>query len=175
MDFSAAALDIGRERAFAEGVTDLITRSVADVTTCAPARGSLDLVLAAFLHLPEPNLEGTIARTALGLAPAGCSCTSATTRPTRGKAPPEPVTRPCCITASVWPAGPDGPDCRLKRPRLGPVPFPVPAAPRWTTSFWPAARPRRHSPRLRHRKRPTRTHHQESKKTLGTRNQWTST
>lgn len=71
MDFSAAALDIGRGRAFAEGVTDLITRSVADVTTCAPARGSLNLVLAAFLHLPEPDLEGTIARNAPGLAPGG--------------------------------------------------------------------------------------------------------
>ncbi|CAH0201427.1 Ubiquinone/menaquinone biosynthesis C-methyltransferase UbiE [Arthrobacter sp. Bi26] len=71
MDFSAAALDIGRGRAFAEGVTDLITWSVADVTTCAPVRGSLDLVLAAFLHLPGPDREGTIARTALGLAPGG--------------------------------------------------------------------------------------------------------
>jgi len=71
MDFSAAALDIGRGRAFAEGVTDLITWSVADVTTCAPARGSLDLVLAAFLHLPGPDLERVIARTAPGLAPGG--------------------------------------------------------------------------------------------------------
>ena len=71
MDFSAAALDIGRGRAFAEGVTDLITGSVADVTTCAPARGSLDLVLAAFLHLPGPDLERVIARNAPGLAPGG--------------------------------------------------------------------------------------------------------
>ena len=54
-----------------KGHGHLITRSVADVTTCAPARGSLDLVLAAFLHLPEPNLEGTIARAALDLAPGG--------------------------------------------------------------------------------------------------------
>lgn len=71
MDFSAAALDIGRGRAFAEGVTDLITWSVADVTTCAPARGSLDLVLAAFLHLPGPDLDRVIARNAPGLAPGG--------------------------------------------------------------------------------------------------------
>ncbi|WP_018772586.1 SAM-dependent methyltransferase [Arthrobacter sp. 131MFCol6.1] len=71
MDFSAEALDIGRGRAFAEGVTDLITWSVADVTTCAPVRGSLNLVLAAFLHLPGPDLERVIARNAPGLAPGG--------------------------------------------------------------------------------------------------------
>lgn len=71
MDFSAAALDIGRERAFAEGVTALIDWSAADVTTCTPARGSLDLVLAAFLHLPGPALEHVIARTAPALAPGG--------------------------------------------------------------------------------------------------------
>jgi SAM-dependent methyltransferase len=71
MDFSTEALLIGRERAFAEGVTDLITWSVADATAHTPAPGSLDLVLAAFLHLPGTDLEGTIARTAPGLAPGG--------------------------------------------------------------------------------------------------------
>ncbi|WP_427006921.1 class I SAM-dependent methyltransferase [Pseudarthrobacter sp. H2] len=71
MDFSAAALDIGRERAFAEGVTALIGWSVADVTTCTPAPGSLDLVLAAFLRLPGTDFEHIIARTAPALAPGG--------------------------------------------------------------------------------------------------------
>lgn len=71
MDFSTEALAIGRERAFAEGVTDLITWSVADVIAHTPAPGSLDLVLAAFLHLPGTDLEGTIARTAPGLATDG--------------------------------------------------------------------------------------------------------
>ena len=71
IDFSTEALLIGRERAFAEGVTDLITWSVADVTAHTPGPGSLDLVLAAFLHLPGTDLEGTIARTAPGLAPGG--------------------------------------------------------------------------------------------------------
>lgn len=71
MDFSAAALDTGRGRAFAEGVTALIDWSVGDVTTCAPARGSLDLVLAAFLHLPGADLQHVIARAAPALAPGG--------------------------------------------------------------------------------------------------------
>lgn len=71
MDFSAAALDIGRGRAFAEGVTALIDWSVADVTTFAPARGSLDLVLTAFLHLPGTDLKQVIARAAPALAPGG--------------------------------------------------------------------------------------------------------
>ncbi|WP_219816391.1 bifunctional 2-polyprenyl-6-hydroxyphenol methylase/3-demethylubiquinol 3-O-methyltransferase UbiG [Arthrobacter sp. 4R501] len=71
MDFSSEALAIGRERAFAEGVTGLITWSVADVTAHTPDPGSLDLVLAAFLHLPGPELEGTIARSARSLVPGG--------------------------------------------------------------------------------------------------------
>lgn len=71
MDFSAAALDTGRERAFAEGVTALIDWSVADVTTCTPAHGSLDLVLTAFLDLPGADLKNVIARTARVLAPGG--------------------------------------------------------------------------------------------------------
>lgn len=71
MDFSTEALAIGRERAFAEGVTDLITWSVTDVTAHTPAPGSLDLVLAAFLHLPGADLESTIARISPGLVPGG--------------------------------------------------------------------------------------------------------
>ena len=71
VDLSPAALDTGRERAFAEGVTALIDWSVADVTTCTPAHGSLDLVLAAFLALPGADLKNVIARTARALAPGG--------------------------------------------------------------------------------------------------------
>jgi SAM-dependent methyltransferase len=71
MDFSTEALTIGRERAFAQGVTGLITWSVADVTTHNPAPGSLDLVLAAFLDLPGPDLQRVIARAAQALAPGG--------------------------------------------------------------------------------------------------------
>lgn len=71
MDFSTEALTIGRERAFAEGVTGLITWSVADVTAHNPAPGSLDLVLAAFLDLPGPDLQRVIARAAQALAPGG--------------------------------------------------------------------------------------------------------
>lgn len=71
MDFSAAALEIGRERAFAEGVTTLIDWTVADAVTCTPAPGSLDLVLAAFLHLPAPDLREVISRTVPALRPSG--------------------------------------------------------------------------------------------------------
>ena len=124
MDFSAAALDIGRGRAFAEGVTDLITWSVADVTTCAPVRGSLDLVLAAFLHLPGPDLDRVIARTPRAWPPAGCSCTSATARPTPAKAPPGHGPQPCCTTAPGWPAGPErsGLQVETAETRSRPVP-----------------------------------------------------
>lgn len=71
LDFSAEALTIGRERAFAEGVTGLVTWTVADVTAHTPDPGSLDLVLAAFLDLPGPDLERLMARTAPALAPGG--------------------------------------------------------------------------------------------------------
>ncbi|XAS66791.1 class I SAM-dependent methyltransferase [Micrococcaceae bacterium Sec5.7] len=71
MDFSTEALAIGRERAYAEGVKNLITWSVADVIAHTPDPASLDLVLAAFLHLPRTDLERTTARTARALVPGG--------------------------------------------------------------------------------------------------------
>ncbi|MCO4264371.1 class I SAM-dependent methyltransferase [Pseudarthrobacter sp. MDT3-26] len=71
LDFSAEALALGRERAFAEGVTGLVTWTVAEVTVHTPDPASLDLVLAAFLDLPGPDLERVIARAALALAPGG--------------------------------------------------------------------------------------------------------
>lgn len=71
MDFSTEALAIGRERAFSDGVTGLIEWSVADVTAHTPDPARMDLILAAFLHLPDADVERIIARTVQGLVPGG--------------------------------------------------------------------------------------------------------
>lgn len=71
LDFSAEAADIGLERALAKGVTGLIEWIITDFNGYAPDPGSLDLVLAAFLDLPGPDLERLITGCVPGLAPGG--------------------------------------------------------------------------------------------------------
>ncbi|HAP88628.1 MAG TPA: hypothetical protein DCR15_02075, partial [Arthrobacter bacterium] len=53
------------------GVTGLVTWTTADLKEHIPGPASLDLVLAAFLDLPGPDLERVIARAAPALAPGG--------------------------------------------------------------------------------------------------------
>jgi SAM-dependent methyltransferase len=68
VDFSAAGLDTGRRRATAADVD--VAWVLADVTTWAPP-GPVDLVLLAYLQLPEPVLVPLLARAAGWLAPGG--------------------------------------------------------------------------------------------------------
>ncbi|WP_247829045.1 class I SAM-dependent methyltransferase [Arthrobacter antioxidans] len=71
LDFSEEALRIGRERAFAEGVSDGVTWTKADARDIAPAPETVDLILAAFLDVPAQSMEQVIARTVAGLVPGG--------------------------------------------------------------------------------------------------------
>lgn len=71
VDFSDEALRIGRERAFADGVSERITWTVADVTVHSPDPVTFDLILVAYLHLPAADIEAIIARAAAGLAAGG--------------------------------------------------------------------------------------------------------
>lgn len=71
VDFSAKGLDSGRRRAEAEGVADRIDWVVADAFRIEPAPRSLDLVLVAYLQLPEPELRAAVTAAAGALAPGG--------------------------------------------------------------------------------------------------------
>ncbi|MGY1641411.1 class I SAM-dependent methyltransferase [Geodermatophilus sp. SYSU D00703] len=67
VDFSATGLARGRARPGAERVTWV----TADVLTWDAAPGSLDLVLVAYLHLPEPDTTALLRRAVGWLRPGG--------------------------------------------------------------------------------------------------------
>jgi SAM-dependent methyltransferase len=67
VDFSAAGLARGREQAGADGVTWV----TGDVLTWAAAEDSLDLVLVAYLHLPEAETVAVLTRAVGWLRPGG--------------------------------------------------------------------------------------------------------
>lgn len=71
VDFASAALDKGRQRAAADGVDERIEFVDADVTTWQPEPGAYDLVIAAYLHLVEPDRSDLWRRAAGALAPGG--------------------------------------------------------------------------------------------------------
>jgi len=67
VDFSAVGLDRGRAQAGA----DRVTWVTADVTTWATEPASLDLVLVAYLHLPEADTLDVLDRAVGWLRPGG--------------------------------------------------------------------------------------------------------
>lgn len=67
VDFSAVGLRRGEEQPRAERVTWV----TADVTTWAAPAGGLDLVLVAYLHLPEPGMRALLRRAVDWLRPGG--------------------------------------------------------------------------------------------------------
>lgn len=69
VDFSAVAVERGRELAAARGVT--VDWRVADVTAYRPVPGSYDLVLISYLHLPAADFAGVLAAARSALRPGG--------------------------------------------------------------------------------------------------------
>lgn len=67
VDFAQTGLERGEREAEERGLTDRIDWVAADVTTWTPPGGAYDLVLVAFLHLPED----VFARAADWVAPGG--------------------------------------------------------------------------------------------------------
>ncbi|MGY1729978.1 class I SAM-dependent methyltransferase [Geodermatophilus sp. SYSU D01045] len=67
VDFSATGLARGR----AQPDADRVTWVTADATTWSPPPGSLDLVLVAYLHLPDPPMTGLLRRAVGWLRPGG--------------------------------------------------------------------------------------------------------
>jgi SAM-dependent methyltransferase len=67
VDFSATGLDRGRSRPGA----DRVTWVTADVLAWSAPPGSLDLVLVAYLHLPEAETTGLLRRAVGWLRPGG--------------------------------------------------------------------------------------------------------
>ncbi|MEV0002897.1 class I SAM-dependent methyltransferase [Micromonospora sp. NPDC050980] len=69
VDFSAVAVERGRELAAARGVP--VDWRVADVTAYRPVPGSYDLVLISYLHLPAADFAGVLAAARSALRPGG--------------------------------------------------------------------------------------------------------
>ncbi|MDI2130205.1 class I SAM-dependent methyltransferase [Yinghuangia seranimata] len=69
VDFSAAALAKGKLLADAQGVT--VDWVAADLLTWRPETGAYDLVVIAYLHLPEADMKAVLAEAAAALAPGG--------------------------------------------------------------------------------------------------------
>jgi SAM-dependent methyltransferase len=67
VDFSATGLARGR----AQPDADRVTWVTADVTTWSAAPGSADLVLVAYLHLPDPDMTDLLRRAVGWLRPGG--------------------------------------------------------------------------------------------------------
>jgi len=67
VDFSAVGLDRGR----AQSGADRVTWITADVRTWSPPPAALDLVLVAYLHLPEPDALALLTGTVGWLRPGG--------------------------------------------------------------------------------------------------------
>jgi SAM-dependent methyltransferase len=69
VDYSDVAIDRARQIAAKRGVA--ITAEVADLTTYEPAAGGYDLVLVAYLQLPDDQLTPILRRAAAAVAPGG--------------------------------------------------------------------------------------------------------
>ena len=69
VDFSAVAIDKAREIAERRGIE--ITTEVADLTTYEPTPGGYDLVVVAYLQLPDEQLTPILRRAAAAVAPGG--------------------------------------------------------------------------------------------------------
>lgn len=71
VDFSAKGLETGRRHANSAGVGDGIEWTVADAAEIQFPANSFDLVLIAYLQLPEPQLIAAVAAAAQAIPPAG--------------------------------------------------------------------------------------------------------
>jgi 2-polyprenyl-3-methyl-5-hydroxy-6-metoxy-1,4-benzoquinol methylase len=69
VDFSDVALAKAHHLADARGVSLLVVE--ADVTEYTPTPDAYDLVLVAYLHLPEPERSGVLRRASAAVAPEG--------------------------------------------------------------------------------------------------------
>ena len=69
VDFSSVALDKARQLADRRGVE--VTWARRDLTDWTPAPGSVDLVVHAYLHLPQPERSDVLRAAAAALAPGG--------------------------------------------------------------------------------------------------------
>jgi SAM-dependent methyltransferase len=69
VDYSEVAIDKARQIAEARGVT--VTTEVADLTAYEPTPGGYDLVVVAYLHLPDEQLTPILGRAAAAVAPGG--------------------------------------------------------------------------------------------------------
>jgi SAM-dependent methyltransferase len=69
VDFSAVAIDKARAIAERRGIT--ITTEVADLTTYVPTPGGYDLVVLAYLQLPDEQLTPILRRAGEAVAPGG--------------------------------------------------------------------------------------------------------
>ena len=75
VDFSAVALAKAAEQAAALGLApDALQLVEADLLEWRPPTGVFDLVLVAYLHLPEPQLRLVLGRAGDALAPGGLCC-----------------------------------------------------------------------------------------------------
>ncbi len=71
VDFSAKGLETGRRHAEIAGVGNRIEWTVADASGIEPPVESFDLVLVAYLQLPETQLRAAVTAAATGIAPGG--------------------------------------------------------------------------------------------------------
>ena len=71
VDFSDVALDKGRRLAASLDAPDAITWVCADVVAWTPPPESYDLVVIAYLHLPDQDLRTVVSHAVSGLAAAG--------------------------------------------------------------------------------------------------------
>jgi SAM-dependent methyltransferase len=69
VDYSEVAIDKARQIAEARGVT--VTTEVADLTAYEPTPGGYDLVVVAYLQLPDEQLTPILGRAAAAVAPGG--------------------------------------------------------------------------------------------------------
>lgn len=69
VDYSDVAIDKARQVAERRGVT--ISTEVADLTTYQPEPGGFDLVVVAYLQLPDDQLTPILTRAAAAVAPGG--------------------------------------------------------------------------------------------------------
>jgi SAM-dependent methyltransferase len=69
LDFSDVAIDKARQLAERRGVT--ITADVADLNAYVPTPGGYDLVLVAYLQIPDEQLTPILRRAAAAVAPGG--------------------------------------------------------------------------------------------------------
>jgi len=118
VDFSPAALAKGRAAAEAAGLE--LTWTAADLTGYVPEPDAYDLVLVAYLHLPEPALRTVLGRAAAALAPGGTLLVVGhdATNPAQGAGGPQNpaiLYTPETVTAALGPLRVDRAE-RVRRP-----------------------------------------------------------